>query len=70
MYQRGVEQVRPRLSVSGHHHLHLDLDVIETFPHPVHGSLRTRVVIRNADGKWPTIAKLDIETLELSYPGF
>lgn len=68
MYQRAVEQVRPRLTVSGHYHLYLN--VSETFISPQFGAFETRVVILNADGNEPTIAILNTDTLELSYPAF
>lgn len=68
MYQRAVDQVRPRMTVSGHYHL--NLDVVERFTARGKGSYETRVVILNADGNSSFIAALNTDSLELFYPMF
>lgn len=66
MYQRAVDQVRPRLTASGHYHLHLD--VAAQFPLTDGTSYATRVIILNADGDWPCVATLNTDSLEVAYP--
>ena len=68
MYQRAVDQVQPRLTVSGHYHLHLD--VVGRFTGPAGDCFDTRVVILNADGNAPTIASLDTDSLALTFPSW
>jgi hypothetical protein len=68
MFHRGVRQVRPRLTIGGHYHLHLDST--ERFVDLSGSVFETRVVVLAADGHHTTIAVLNTDTLELNYPEF
>jgi len=65
MFHRGVQQVRPRLTVSGHYHLHLD--AVETFQAGDGKSFECRTVILNSDGHENAVAVLDTDTLRIEY---
>jgi hypothetical protein len=65
MFHRGVSQVRPRLTVSGHYHLHLD--VVETFEGSSGTPFECRTVILNADGQPHSLAILHTDSLQIEY---
>lgn len=65
MFHRAVQQVRPRLTVSGHYHLHLD--TVEALTDVNGVPFRTRSVILNADGRRPTAAVLDTTKNEVRF---
>lgn len=63
MFHRGFIQVRPRMSLAGHYHLHHD--VVERFTGEDGKAFETRVIVMNADGQFPTIAVLNTDELTL-----
>jgi hypothetical protein len=65
VFHRGVEQVRPRLVVSGHYHLYLD--TVETFQATDGMSFECRSVILDAGGAPYSVAILDTDTLAIEY---
>ena len=65
MFHCGVVQTRPKLVVSGHYHLFLD--VTETFESPDGVGFDTRCVILNAEWAYPSIAVIDTDTLEFEF---
>jgi hypothetical protein len=65
MFHRGVQQVRPRLVVSGHYHLHLD--TVEMFRATDGASFECRSVILNAGSASSSVAILDTDSLLIEY---
>jgi hypothetical protein len=65
MFHRGFAQVRPKLAVSGHYHLHMD--AVETFEGSDGAPFECRTVILNSDGQPYTVAVLDTDSLRLEY---
>ncbi len=63
MFQRGVEQVKPQLVISGHYHQWVD--TTETFRPAGGEEFVTRSVILDCDGAERSIAVLDVDDLVL-----
>lgn len=59
MFQRAVEQVRPRLVVSGHHHVHIK--TVESHIAPGGEVFKVLSVILNRDGSAEALATLDVD---------
>jgi len=63
MFQRAVEQVQPKLVLSGHYHLHLD--TTETF-HTAHGDpFDTRSIILNCNGQPDSAGVLHVDRRDM-----
>lgn len=64
MFQRAVEQVQPRLTVSGHHHVWID--TVESHESVSGEEFKTRSVVLNRDGTNEALAVLDVDRCRLN----
>ncbi len=63
MFQRAVEQVRPRLTISGHHHVWVN--TVETYETSRGEMFKTQSVVLNRDGTDEAIATLAVDQFDL-----
>ncbi len=63
MFQRAVEQVRPRLTVSGHNHVWIN--TVESHQSPAGEEFKTQSVVLNRDGTDEALATLEVDRFDL-----